>query len=322
MTKVNDIIVLQGDSHSVSTFTSEPHRAFQATLSLDGEDLTVFAESTFFYLYMAARIQPNGTKAGYYDSDTEAFIVTDIFAGGGGVVTSVPLPDIDTTYVTWIDANRFCISVERPYPHSGMDIVEVDIRTEDSTVVYSYPDGVFNDVFQFRNGRILHTYWTIPGSDTDAVIAAADYPSFDNVETLVPMGDWTYYPVNPVWSPNGKWLMYYTFRSGDPSRLYIAKADGSDPVEILTDADQPDGRFTSAAWSPNSRKIALVLSLWDDLVAGEGTDQVYLCDRDGSNLTRLSHIPDSFDVTFDDLIWSDGLPFSGKGINVGLVSEY
>ena len=59
---------------------------------------------------------------------------------------------------------------------------------------------------------------------------------------------------NPIWSPDGKRLAFYSDRTG-PSDLFSQAADGSGSAERLT-----TGRFINAAnsWSPDGQTIAYI----------------------------------------------------------------
>ncbi|MEP6944430.1 MAG: PDZ domain-containing protein [Acidobacteriota bacterium] len=57
---------------------------------------------------------------------------------------------------------------------------------------------------------------------------------------------------DPAWSPDGKWISYFSDRSGE-YRLYIQSQDGlTPPREIVI--DKPTHYYT-ASWSPDSKKI-------------------------------------------------------------------
>jgi tricorn protease len=59
----------------------------------------------------------------------------------------------------------------------------------------------------------------------------------------------------PTWSPDGKWLAYWSDRSGE-YELYIRPADGNGEEEKLTSIG-PGYRYTPY-WSPDSKKLAFV----------------------------------------------------------------
>jgi tricorn protease len=68
---------------------------------------------------------------------------------------------------------------------------------------------------------------------------------------------------DPSWSPDGKWIAYFSDESGD-YMLYLRHQDGSGEVKKISLDDHP-AFFYSPRWSPDSKKIAYVdkrMSLW------------------------------------------------------------
>ena len=57
---------------------------------------------------------------------------------------------------------------------------------------------------------------------------------------------------DPAWSPDGKFISYFSDRSGE-YRLYIEAQDGLTPPREIT-LDHPTHYYTSS-WSPDSKKI-------------------------------------------------------------------
>jgi Tol biopolymer transport system component len=78
---------------------------------------------------------------------------------------------------------------------------------------------------------------------------------------------------SPVFSPNGKQILFTTFDG--PPRIWVMNADGTGQV-ALTDILNAE-----MSWSPNGKQIAFI-SLRD------GTFEVYIMDADGGNQTRLT----------------------------------
>jgi tricorn protease len=77
---------------------------------------------------------------------------------------------------------------------------------------------------------------------------------------------------NPAWSPDGKWVSYFSDKSGE-YRLVIASPDGSTAPREITLAN-PTFYFTPQ-WSPDSKKILFTdtgLRLWVvDVASGKAT---------------------------------------------------
>ena len=57
---------------------------------------------------------------------------------------------------------------------------------------------------------------------------------------------------NPAWSPDGRWISYFSDESGD-YELYITQSDGKGETRKLTDTGH--NYFFGTAWSPDSKKI-------------------------------------------------------------------
>jgi tricorn protease len=67
----------------------------------------------------------------------------------------------------------------------------------------------------------------------------------------------------PVWSPDGKWISYFSEESGE-YMLHLESQDGTGEVKKFKLADK-NGFFTNPVWSPDSKKIAYndnFLNLW------------------------------------------------------------
>ncbi len=68
---------------------------------------------------------------------------------------------------------------------------------------------------------------------------------------------------DPAWSPDGKWIAYFSDESGEYA-LHLRDQTGMGDVKKISLADKP-GFFSSPVWSPDSKKIAYNdnhLNLW------------------------------------------------------------
>lgn len=68
---------------------------------------------------------------------------------------------------------------------------------------------------------------------------------------------------DPSWSPDGKWIAWFSDESGEYA-LHLRAADGLGPVRKI-DLGQPPSFFYSPRWSPDSKKIAYAdkrMNLW------------------------------------------------------------
>src|SRR5204863_6322649 len=67
---------------------------------------------------------------------------------------------------------------------------------------------------------------------------------------------------DPAWSPDGKWISYFSDRSGE-YRLYLEAQDGLTPPREIT-LDKPTHYYTPS-WSPDSKKLLFTdtgLQVW------------------------------------------------------------
>ena len=81
----------------------------------------------------------------------------------------------------------------------------------------------------------------------------------------------------PSWTPDGRGLLFTSYRSNNPDLFEIAVADGS----VKKVSSRP-GLNTGGRVSPDGSKIALTLSQ-------DGNSEIYLLDRSGSVLKRLTN---------------------------------
>jgi TolB protein len=91
----------------------------------------------------------------------------------------------------------------------------------------------------------------------------------------------------PDLSPDGSTLAFHSNRSGRQA-IWIANADGSEPRILFddpavgTDPGTPD-------WSPDGRRIAFAMTPLG--ATHENESEIYVIERDGSGLTRLTDAP-------------------------------
>lgn len=82
---------------------------------------------------------------------------------------------------------------------------------------------------------------------------------------------------SPCWSPDGTRIAFTSTRDGN-QELYVANADGSDPVRLTSDP----AIDAHPAWSPDGKLIAFSTNRWGDL-------ELATIRPDGTNLTRLTN---------------------------------
>jgi tricorn protease len=114
--------------------------------------------------------------------------------------------------------------------------------------------------------------------------------------------------LNPVWSPDGRWIAYFSDRTGE-YELYIQPQMGGDPVRVTRNGGETRYLY-NPAWSPDSKKIAYSdkkLRLW---VVDIDSKQPVLIDSAEYN-TRIgaSWSPDSLWLAYTK-------PLNGSGKEV------
>lgn len=96
-------------------------------------------------------------------------------------------------------------------------------------------------------------------------------------------------PARPTWAPEGRSIAFASDREGGNLDIFVAPvpgpagALGPPPTKVISSPGQ-DGE---PAWSPDGAKLAFASDR-------DGTAQVYVANRDGSNVTRLTTVPRSF----------------------------
>ncbi len=86
---------------------------------------------------------------------------------------------------------------------------------------------------------------------------------------------------SPAWSPDGHWIAFASLRDSLYWELYVMRPDGSDVQRLTWWEDASD---LSPSWSPDSTRLAFASKR-------DGDWEIYLMDRDGGNLVRLTNHP-------------------------------
>jgi TolB protein len=125
------------------------------------------------------------------------------------------------------------------------------------------PDGTNVEPLAPRDRRTIHPNWA-PDGDV----------ATRKVTTLIAGGVNTY----PVWSPDGKKLVFRRMLGETNSEVFVANADGSD-ARNLTNDPAFDGW---PAWSPDGKKIAFASNR-------NRNYEIYIMNPDGSGVQKVAN---------------------------------
>ena len=84
--------------------------------------------------------------------------------------------------------------------------------------------------------------------------------------------------LSPAWSPTGTEITYVSYFSGVPG-LYLVNVETGAKTPVLTSGNLN----ISPSFSPDGRRIVFARSI------GGGNTEIFICNRDGSNLRQLTH---------------------------------
>ena len=84
--------------------------------------------------------------------------------------------------------------------------------------------------------------------------------------------------LSPDWSPTGREIAYVSYFSGVPG-IYLVNVESGVKTPVLTSGSLN----ISPSFSPDGRRIVFARSV------GAGNSEIFVCDRDGSNMRQLTH---------------------------------
>jgi Tol biopolymer transport system component len=82
----------------------------------------------------------------------------------------------------------------------------------------------------------------------------------------------------PTFSPDGTQIAFCSARSGDMSRIWVVRADGSEPRQLTGDMQ---GSQNEPSWAPDGRTLAFESS-------SDGQQHIWTIDVEGGNLRRIT----------------------------------
>lgn len=206
----------------------------------------------------------------------------ETFWGGGatGLLRPVwvpqksPLPDL-------LDLSRDCVLAVALRGQSGADAgggtgrLSTDLVVLDPEKVVSVPS-THADYFEWAvepdpRGRAL-AYESNDGGDREIYVASLKgIHNVSNHRTA----DW-----NPVWSPDGKWIAFESFRSGRRG-LFRTYPETS---RVYTVMASPDHDNWSPTWSPDGKWLAFISDR-------SGAPELYICDIQGEHVWQAASGP-------------------------------
>lgn len=219
------------------------------------------------------------------DTTSRQYFLYEMDAFGNGIrkIYNQPLPD---SWVSTIDGEELLIARGRRLEREiflidkdGQELKQLtDNNFVDTDPAFS-PDG---KLIAFRSSRsqdpkAKEEIWVMKNDGTDA-----KQVSFFPEEINLP-NTGVYKAGPPVWSPDGEWICFLSFRE-DRYNIYKVRADGTG-FGRLTSYDGAEGYFQ---FSPDGKSI-----LFDARASNEEQENinVYLMDIDGSNLRSIADGP-------------------------------
>jgi Tol biopolymer transport system component len=181
-------------------------------------------------------------------------------------VTDNPGNDL---WAVWWPGGRCLLYAGEREGSSGLYFVKAD--GSDRQAPKGLPEHVSQPAVS-PDGRTI-AFMSRQGAESHIYVSHGGAAAFTKVSSTGP-NNW-----NPVWSPDGAKLLFYSDRRGKGrDQIFVVNADGSAETQLTH--DEFNNVFPS--WSPDGRKI-----LFGSNREGKGKEGIFVMDADGSNLRRL-----------------------------------
>ena len=217
-------------------------------------------------------------------------------AAGGPEEAPEEAPDFIETVAWAPDGSRLAVSWYRgPEPRIYGVLVPGDAEAEEPGSGLLLSDGAGSWPTWSPDGLWI-AYQRGSGEGAEIYRMRPDGTGAENL-TRSPGAD-----LYPAYSPDGSRIAFISERDGDGPRLWIMKADGSEPRRVPT---RVEGDFSAPSWDPGGGRVSV------QVTTAEG-DFIYLVNPDDGSSGRLGRgtrpawSPDGRRVVFvqrDSLFW-------------------
>lgn len=269
---------------------SPPHH-WLWTVNADGTNLTKVTEINPGYIY-GTSWSPDGRRIvfGFFDGYTCDIYTLDLDTSELKNLTATSA--IEEAWPSWSpDGKKIAFTTAlidpstQKFTSSSICLMDADGGKQSTLLSSSDPENYYYDgplAWSPDGKKILHlSVFYKPRMYANGDICLIDVKTGEevNLSNSPDIHDGA-----PSWSPEGKKILF-TSNPGGNREIYVMDADGTN----LTKLTDGRGSKSSPSWSPNGKKIVFTIGGWrpidDEWVS---TDDIYIMDADGSNVTNLT----------------------------------